>query len=827
MNRSRKPASVTPPQRIDVVINALRHVWRGGPELQRNLVLALDELSHVRPYAPTHQTDDAISRAIDALNHLPRDEKARRNRVQQIAESMKRVRIDLVQATQPMPETGKLNSTLGPERAGRLKPSRVKTLSSISPDSLITALPGIGPKSIRPFNEGLGIYTVMDLLRLVPRRHIDYSQTTNLSDPLQLRGDITLRGTISNMQVIRAGTPRVQARLVTDTGWIRITWFSTYIEKQISEGSEIVVAGTISPGPGGLQLTNPEWEFVKANGVLQQDTLIPVYPLTKGISQKTMRKHTRNALDAAGDRIVDWLADARQFIDAEVWEYLPAIDEMYENIHYPPHRRDFERARKRLVFESLFLLQLGMLQTRSRNKQADSRALEIDSDELNAFIATLPFQLTGAQRRVVAEIMGDIALPSPMTRLVQGDVGSGKTVVAAIAAWAAWRNGYQSAIMAPTELLAEQHLSSFTRLFAALPQENRPTIAMLTGSTRAKERREILSELVSGDIDILIGTHALYTEDVEFNRLGFVVIDEQHRFGVNQRAELTRKARTYQPHLLSMTATPIPRTLNLVLHGDLDVSIIDERPPGRIPISTRSYVGAERHKAYQLVRHEVQKGHQAFVICPLVTESDTIEARAAVEEAERLQNDVFPDLKVDVLHGKMAARKKDEIMQRFRDREFDILVSTSVIEVGIDIPNATVMMIEGADRFGLAQLHQFRGRVGRAGNQSYCLLLSDATTAENNARLNTMVGTEDGFVLAQKDMELRGPGDIIGTRQSGLPDLDILSQGFDTRILDKAREAAERLITANPEIDEADFPRLKRQLIQYWHHREATVTPAS
>ncbi|MCO5224042.1 MAG: ATP-dependent DNA helicase RecG, partial [Thermomicrobiales bacterium] len=441
--------------------------------------------------------------------------------------------------------------------------------------------------------------------------------------------------------------------------------------------------------------------------------------------------------------------------------------------------------------------------------------------------ATLPFPLTGAQRRVVAEMLGDIGTDSPMTRLVQGDVGSGKTVVATIGAWAAWRNGYQSAIMAPTELLAEQHAVTFERIFSALPEEARPTVALITGSTRAKERREIVAGLETGKIDIAIGTHALFSDDIAFSALGFVVIDEQHRFGVNQRTALTRKAHGYQPHLLSMTATPIPRTLNLVLHGDLDVSVIDERPPGRVPISTFCYVGPERSKAYQLVRHEVQKGHQVFVICPLVNESDTIVAKAAVEEAERLQNEVFPGLKVDVLHGKMRSKAKDEIMERFRNHEFDILVSTSVIEVGIDIPNATVMMIEGADRFGLAQLHQFRGRVGRGESKSYCLLLSDDVSAENNARLQTMVATDDGFVLAEKDLELRGPGDVIGTRQSGLPDLGVLEMGFDSRILDRARATAERLITADPEISEARFPRLKPRLRAYWQHRQATIAPAS
>lgn len=818
-----RSSALSAPERIDSAIEALRHVWVGGDDYSRALVQALDDLRQVRPQAPGLQVQRQIDAMISALSTLSADLEQRRLTVQTIAETLKAMRGEFVIATQPTAEKGKLNSALGPKRVGRVtsKPA------SISPDALLTALPGIGPKGLKPYNEGLHIFTVQDLLQYMPRKHIDFNKSVDLSDPLQMRGDIVLRGKISNIQVIRSGTPRVQARLVTDSGWIRITWFSTYIQQQLSEGQEIVVAGALNPGPGGLQLTNPEWELISNHGVLNQDTLIPVYPLTKGVTQKTLRKHTRFALDATADRLVDWLGDARPYIDDDVWNFLPELGAMYENIHYPKTARDFELARKRLAFQNLLLLQLGMVQTRTRAKAADGIAIPVEKDDLDAFIEQLPFSLTGAQRRVVAEMMGDITTDSPMTRLVQGDVGSGKTVVAAIGAWAAWKNGLQSAVMAPTELLAEQHLASFTSLFAALPEDQRPTIVSLTGSTRAKQRREILAMLESGEADIAVGTHALFTEDVGFQKLALVVVDEQHRFGVNQRAALTRKAKDYQPHLLSMTATPIPRTLNLVLHGDLDVSIIDERPPGRIPISTFSYVGPDRSKAYQLVRHEVQKGHQVFVICPLVTESDTIVARAAVEEAERLQNEVFPDLRVDVLHGKMAARKKEEIMDRFRDREFDILVSTSVIEVGIDIPNATIMMIEGADRFGLAQLHQFRGRVGRGGHKSYCLLLSDDASAESNARLQTMVATDDGFVLAEKDLELRGPGDMIGTRQSGLPELGFLEQGFDTRILERARATAERLVADDPAISEARFPRLKRELVQFWNHRAATVTPAS
>nr|MBA2468733.1 DNA helicase RecG [Chloroflexia bacterium] len=373
--------------------------------------------------------------------------------------------------------------------------------------------------------------------------------------------------------------------------------------------------------------------------------------------------------------------------------------------------------------------------------------------------------------------------------------------------------------------LAEQHERSLERLYAALPEAQRPAIALLTGSTRAKRRREIDAALSAGKIDILVGTHALVQNAVTFHDLALAIVDEQHRFGVRQRALLAQKANGLQPHMLSMTATPIPRTLNLVLSGDLDVSIMDEVPKGRIPIETRLYRKAERNDAYRLVREQVKRGCQVFVICPLVEESDTIEAKAAVEEAQRLKEDVFPDLRIDVVHGKMASKKKDEVMTAFRDHEFDILVSTSVIEVGIDIPNATVMMIEGAERFGLSQLHQFRGRVGRGDAQSYCVLLADEATAGGDARLETMVATNDGFLLAEKDLELRGPGDFMGTRQSGLPELGWLEGGFDTRLIEIARAAAERLLAADPEIDIRRFPRLKPRLQQYW--ATATVIDTS
>jgi ATP-dependent DNA helicase RecG len=431
--------------------------------------------------------------------------------------------------------------------------------------------------------------------------------------------------------------------------------------------------------------------------------------------------------------------------------------------------------------------------------------------------------LTGAQERVLEEILDDLARARPMTRLLQGDVGSGKTVVAAVALAVAKANGCQGALMAPTEILAEQHFHNLRGLFAGLADGDRPRVELLTGSTRAAERRATLAAVKAGKVDVLVGTHALIQDGVEFKRLGLSVVDEQHRFGVRQRAELVEKAQGAQPHQLAMTATPIPRTLNMVINGDLDVSVIAERPPGRQPIETRRYVGFDRVEAYRLVREQVAAGHQAFVICPLVEASEASEAKAAVDEAARLKREVFPELRIATLHGRMGGREKDAVMTAFRDREEDVLVSTSVIEVGIDVPNATVMVVEGADRFGLAQLHQFRGRVGRGGARSYCLLLADETTPDGEERLQMVVETDDGFLLAEKDLELRGPGDFIGTRQSGLPEMSWLDGSFDARLLDRARAAAEAVLDRDPELMRPEHDELRARYVEFWERASPDV----
>ena len=807
------------------LINTLRGVWRGGRDLETDRYIAIATLREIAALGATsHDIAEQLTLTVTELQQLPAAERERRVQVERLVSRVKSIQPQLGVGNSGV-EIGKLNSALGERRAGRQPAARKPRVPAIvhplPPDAAASNLPRVGPsvaqlleQLIHGKNEPNRILTIEDVLRISPRRYIDYSNLTKIGEMLGPIGDVTVAGEVVDVreQYGRA-RPFTVARISDGTGTLRLVWFSTFITKQLAEGERIYASGTIQGSYSGLEIISPEWE--KADGpTLTTNRIAPVYPLTKGLYQKTMRAITRNALDATRSKLVDWLAEARPYLDKTV--DLPPIDETYERLHYPETMDLIAASKRRLMFENLFLLQLGLVHRKQSIQASPGQPLTINWDVVDRFRESLPFTLTGAQQRVIDEIMSDVRQPTPMTRLLQGDVGSGKTAVAATIALVARNNGKQTAFMAPTELLAEQHERSLRRLYAGMPEDGRPAIALLTGSTRAKRRREIDAAMTTGEIDILVGTHALVQDAVTFHDLALAIVDEQHRFGVKQRALLAQKANNVQPHMLSMTATPIPRTLNLVLSGDLDVSIMDEQPPGRIPIETRLYRKPQRANAYRLVREEIERGHQVFVICPLVEESEVIGAKAAVEEAQRLKDQVFPDLRIDVVHGKMPSKKKDEVMTAFRDHQFDILVSTSVIEVGIDIRNATVMMIEGADRFGLSQLHQFRGRVGRGGAKSYCILLADDSSATGDARLQTMVATDDGFLLAEKDLELRGPGDFMGTRQSGLPELDWLDDGFDTRLIEVARAAAVRLLADDPAIDIRRFPRLKPRLQQYW-----------
>lgn len=829
-----------PGDRVEQAVEWLRREWTANCTLSLAFGTARSQVARLKHDAVSAQAASALDEVLarmDAYRTLSPDQ--RRDELPQIANRLKALKPLIGPPSAPPVEIGTLERAIAPSRAAakasappRAAAPRQPAMDAppLDPDDPVTMLPRVGPAVAKKL-EKLGLRTVGDVLRHAPRVHIDYSNTARIGDALAFQPgqQVTLRGAIVDVQLFRGpGVARVVAKIADGTGFVRVTWFNQYLINQLSPGDDIAISGEPEFGYGSLAFTNPEWEFVsgpKASG-LSTGRLTPVYPLTSGIHQKTLRPLTRAALDRTRTTLTEFVpAWVRDEVRRESGLDLPGLADAYESIHYPASQADKELAERRLAFDDLLLLQIGQLQRRAEREQQPGMPMPGDPAGLAAFRDALPFALTGAQDGALAEILDDLGRDRPMERLVQGDVGSGKTVVAAAAMLVAHANGFQSALMAPTQILAEQHERGLSGLYDGLVGGLKPRVALLTGNTKAKQRRDIAARLAAGEIDVLVGTHALIEDAVAFSRLGLAVVDEQHRFGVNQRAALLAKAHGgARPHLLSLTATPIPRTLNMVLNGDVEVSVIAERPPGRIPVETRRYVGREREEAYDLVREQVALGRQVFVICPLVEANETIEAKAAVEEAERLRADIFPDLRISVLHGRMSGRDKDAVMTAFRDREHDVLVSTSVIEVGIDIPNATVMLIEGADRFGLAQLHQFRGRVGRGSDRSWCLLLADDSTPVGEERLAMMCATDDGFVLAEKDLELRGPGDFLnGTRQSGLPEMSWLDGSFDTRLLDRARRAAASILARDADLAAPEHARLRQRVDAFWQRAPVTA----
>jgi ATP-dependent DNA helicase RecG len=686
----------------------------------------------------------------------------------------------------------------------RRPPVRLKSL-----DDPVTRIPGVGENRAEQLKQ-LGVRTIRDLLYLVPRRHEDYSRLAPISSLLYNR-EYTVRGRVTNVHEERTRTGRsmITATIADQSGTLPVIFFNPYVLKQIYPGVEIAVSGRIERQRGQICLRNPEWELLEGESI-HTGRLVPFYPLTRGLFQKQVRNLTRRALDAARELIEDP-------VSAPVRERHNLLDlgTALEALHYPRTGPEHRQARARLAFDEFLVLQIGLLRRKADWQAQVGQSFEVDPAHLQFFTGSLPFRLTDAQQRTLDEILEDLKRPEPMSRLLQGDVGAGKTVVAAAAAHVVIGNGAQVAVLAPTEILAEQHERTFNKIFRELPSDSRPSVALLTGSTTSAQRRDIDEALQSGDLDILIGTHAILEERVEFKQLGLAIIDEQHRFGVRQRARLRSKG--LNPDILVMTATPIPRSLALVMHGDLDVSIIDELPPGRHPIVTRRTTAGKRKQVYEFVREQVQAGRQAFIIYPLVEESERLDVKAATTESERLDNEVFPDLRVGLLHGRMRPAEKDAIMTAFRDHEIDILVATSVVEVGIDVPNATVMVIEGAERFGLSQLHQFRGRVGRGAAKSYCVLItsSDANGGNSQRRLDAIVETQDGFRLAEIDLELRGPGEFFGTRQSGIPELQFAVLG-DMITLHAARTEAGRILEIDPELALPEHRVLREHVERFW-----------
>jgi ATP-dependent DNA helicase RecG len=671
-----------------------------------------------------------------------------------------------------------------------------------------TILTGVGEATAEQLAR-LGINRVVDLLWHLPARHEDYSALRTI-DKLEPGEQVTIIANIWEVRTRKVGINRemVQAILGDGTGTLHATWWNKYIVKQLKPNSTMRFSGKVGLYMGQKTLDNPVFEDADAD-MVATGRLAPVYRLTEGLSHKKLRELMRQALD----EFVYFMSDPLPRAICEKYE-LPDLSTALHQIHFPDDADSLTAAQKRLAFEEFFYIQLGVLQRRQELQETAAPALANDDALIEQFLTRLPFQMTGAQRRVLGEIARDLQRSVPMTRLVQGDVGSGKTAVAAGAMWIAAANGYQSALLAPTQILAEQHHRGIGQLLDGVQRpDGKPIrVALLTGRVTGPARDEILAGLADGNIDIVVGTTALIQEQVQFNSLAFAVVDEQHRFGVEQRGALRSKSEQ-QPHLLVMSATPIPRSLALTIYGDLDVSAIDEMPPGRMEVKTKRFRPRERERLYSFARREVQEGRQVFIIYPLVEESEKLNVGSAVEEHARLSSEIFPDLRLGLLHGRMSGAEKDEVMRAFADRDYDMLVSTSVIEVGIDVPNASLIIIEDAERFGLAQLHQFRGRVGRGQQQSYCALVSKADNPDAEERLQALADTNNGFALAEKDLELRGPGEFLGTRQSGLPELRIAHLS-DVATLSMAREAAQALFADDPDLSKHNA--LQKQVWRFW-----------
>jgi len=704
-------------------------------------------------------------------------------------------------------------SRTGSRRSGPGSTSKpvARTGEGAGLDSPVTVLRGVGPRQARRLTR-LGLTSIRDMLYHFPRRYDDLSKLCTIRR-LELGDEVTVIARVQATNLWRSprGVTMFRATLSDGTGSVGVTWFNQpYLDGVIKSGQQLVVSGKVDQYLGRLCFKSPQWETLEQE-LLHTARIVPVYALTEGVRAKWLRRLMKRTADYWSKRLPDHLpASVRD--EADIMDLETAIVQ----VHFPDSLEALQSARDRLAFDELFVLQVGLLRQRHKWRSTHARSVPVDRTAVQGFLSTLPYELTSAQETCLHQILDDMGSTVPMNRLLQGDVGSGKTVVAAAAITAAVAAGGQAAIMAPTEILAEQHCNTVSRLFAAFTG-NQPRVRLLTSAVRDGDRERVYAGLADGSVDVVVGTHALIEANVQFADLRLAVVDEQHRFGVKQRAALRQKG--FHPHLLTMTATPIPRSLELTVWGHLDVSTIDEMPSGRLPIETRIMPPTERERAHNFVRLQVGKGRQAFIICPLVEESDSVDAKAAVSEYERLQRDVFPDLRLGLLHGRMASVDKEATMAQFVAGDYDVLVATSVVEVGIDVPNASVMMIEGAERFGLAQLHQFRGRVGRGAHQSFCLLLSDAPPGPGQDRVAVMEATHDGFELAQKDLEMRGPGEFLGTRQSGLPPLKLASV-TDMRLVKEARDLARSFFAADPDLTNPDNRLLARQVEQMWKRGE-------
>ncbi len=680
----------------------------------------------------------------------------------------------------------------------------------------LTELPGIGPAKARALAR-LGLVRVGDLLGYFPQRYEDRRERHTVRDaPLNVPCCVcALVAETPRLSRIRKGLELVKVKAVDHTGVLELTFFNqAYVKTALRVGESYVFYGSLEARGRARAMANPVFEREGAGRYT--GLIMPVYPLTAGISNNLLAGLTRRAVEGALDGLPEILPDAVR----RDHDLCPAR-RAYHDIHYPAGFQALAEARRRLIFEELFTLGCGLALLKDRRTRGEGRTLPADSGE---FEKLLPFTPTGAQRRAMGDIAGDLSSGRAMNRLVQGDVGSGKTAIAAFGAWAAAKNRCQCALMAPTELLAEQHYKTLTALLA--PAGVR--VGLLTGAVKGKERRALLTALASGEVDLVVGTHALFSEGVVYDRLGLVIADEQHRFGVAQRAALAGKGTApgeggLPPHVLVMSATPIPRTLALIIYGDLDVSVVDELPPGRTPVSTFVIGEDKRQRMYGFVRRQVREGRQVYIVCPAVDEGDELpdwddpgsplpELKAATAYARELQETVFPDLRVGLVHGRMKPAEKEAVMSAFAGGELDVLVSTTVIEVGVDVPNASLMIVENAERFGLSQLHQLRGRVGRGKHKSWCVLVTASKADTAQERLRALCATNDGFQIAEEDLRLRGPGDFFGKRQHGLPQLKVADFASDMALLQEARDAAQALIAADPGLKSPAHAPLRRRV---------------
>lgn len=737
-------------------------------------------------------------------------------------------------------ETAKpvLPTTLTPAREAR-------DTEPVALNASVTVLPGVGPRYAQTLAR-LGLRTLRDMLYYLPRRYDDYTQLKPINR-LWYGEEVTVIGSVVSIHLrpLRSGQTQLVEAVVSDgTGALRIAWFNQpWIAKRLDSGAQIVLSGKIDQYLGRLVMNNPEWEPLEQQQ-LSTNRIVPVYSLTAQVTQRWLRRVMNQVVNYWAPRVQDPLP-----VELQRSAGLVRLSTALLQAHFPDSFDDLQSARQRLAFDEIFLLQLGVLRQKRGWQNRTARVFETEEGWLESQVERLPFPLTHAQQNALEDVRHDLACGRPMNRLLQGDVGSGKTVIAALGIAIIARQGAQAAVMTPTSILAEQHYRNLLFLLAGDvdPVENNPQLGellgeaveqqseeqinppplkpeelrLMIGATPEAEKRQIRDGLADGRIKLVIGTHALIEETVIFSDLQLVVVDEQHRFGVEQRAAL--RAKGANPHLMVMTATPIPRSLALTVYGDLDLSVMDEMPPGRQPVGTHVLLPRERERAYSLIRSQLEQGRQAFIIYPLVEESEHSEAKAAIEEYSNLQEEHFPKFNLGLLHGRMRPDEKDEVMTGFRDGEHQILVSTSVVEVGIDIPNATVMLIEGANRFGLSQLHQFRGRVGRGAEKSYCLLIPDTPDAAENERLQVMCETNDGFILAERDLEQRGPGQFIGTRQSGFSELK-LANLTDIHLIEQARRHAQALFEQDPELNLLDHKSLAQAFDRFWSGTKGDIS---